>query len=181
VLSTTGKRLGSRGMYIRYMNGANWSADSITLTLDLKANDIITVVIEKGGNPDDDQVSIMADNSWLELKENIASIITQDGGGSGGGARINTKEYNVNVEGGSSNWSGNTDYEYVISIPGAQVGDGVVVNVGPVIYSKLHTATTGLDTISFVSAPDTVKIICRVGAYITLDNTATLNITTIGV
>ena len=117
-------------------------------------------------------------HTFMEVDPTDGSVTFPNSSFGGGSSNINTLEYDVFSTGGDTSWSGNTDYEYTITVSGAAVGDGVVINVNSQLYAKL--AGNDFKTYSYVSAADTVKVIIRATTYVGLASGDKLNITTIG-
>ena len=66
-----------------------------------------------------------------------------------------------------SNWSGNTNYEYTVTIAGATVGQTVSVSPDSNLYSAVKTAGSGFHYMGVVTSANTVKVTMRVDTYIT--------------
>lgn len=71
-----------------------------------------------------------------------------------------------------TSWSGNTYYEYNITVTGAQVGDAVSVNLNESLLSTIVTANAGIEALTGrVTATNNVKVAVRVTTFINIPST----------
>lgn len=82
----------------------------------------------------------------------------------GGGATILSADETI-LE---SSWSGNTDYEYSVNIPGAQVGDFCLINPDEDVFANINTAGTVWDGYAYCGSVNTVTVVCRITSFINI-------------
>ena len=88
--------------------------------------------------------------------------------------------YQPRGQGGTTSWSKSVIYEYTVTVTGAQVGDAVLVNPEASLYTLIKASTSNVMMMGYVSATNTVKVLCKVevgGTNINLTNTDAFRVT----
>ena len=100
---------------------------------------------------------------------------------SSGVNNINKATFDVFTQGGDASWSGNTNIEYTITVPGCEVGDVVTLSPNSALYTKLMSlAGLQFTFYGYVSSNGFVQINVRVGSYLTLNAGDIIEVATIG-
>jgi len=90
--------------------------------------------------------------------------------------------YQPRGQGGTTSWSRTARYEYTVTVTGATVGDSVIVNPEASLQVLILNSTSVVMMMGYVSANDTVKVICKIevgGTNIALTNTDAFRVTVI--
>jgi hypothetical protein len=90
--------------------------------------------------------------------------------------------YQPRGQGGTTSWSRTARYEYTVTVTGATLGDAVIVNPEASLYTLILNSTSVVMMMGYVSANNTVKVICKIevgGTNITLANTDAFRVTVI--
>ena len=65
-------------------------------------------------------------------------------------------------------WSGNTDYQYSVSVPDANIGDFCLIEPDEDVYQNINNANTIWNGYAYCGANGTVTAVCRIGSFINI-------------
>lgn len=92
--------------------------------------------------------------------------------GAGGGSTILTATEPI-IQG---SWSGNTNYQYNVTVAGAAVGDVCIFSPDEDVMANLNSANASWYGYAYCSSANTVTAICRISSYITIPTSSILTV-----
>jgi len=124
----------------------------------VNADDEINQLTEKVTAVSDDIVIIEdSEDSFNKKKVKLSNVVT-------GGLTILTS--NVNIA--QTSWSGNTNYVYNVSLPGAQVDDNCQVHPNAAVFNSILAVGTNWLGFAFCLSPNIVTVVCRVSSFVNI-------------
>lgn len=114
-----------------------------------------------------------SNSNALSIKDSNG-VVTEIGG-SGGGADVITQNSVID----EASWSTNDNNAKSVTIVGAEVGDQVVVSLTPNLISEIETQSAFVFLLGTVTASDTVRVVGRATAFLTIPSGAEWKVTVI--
>ena len=75
-----------------------------------------------------------------------------------------------------ASWSGNTDYEYSVTVTGAVAGDFCMIMPNDTVMGSINTASADWKGYAYCSSANTVTVVCRVSSFISVSGTFTVKV-----
>jgi len=124
----------------------------------VNTDDEINQLTEKVTAVNDDIVIIEdSEDSFSKKKVKLSNVVT------GGLTILSATEPII-----QNSWSGNTNYVYNVSVPGAQVDDNCSLRPNAAVYNSILSVGTNWLGFAFCLSPNIVTVVCRVSSFVNI-------------